>query len=108
DPEGCMQRIREQHDIVPADIFSFTQKIPWITPRYQYPMELESIAVVRTSNYSEWWEGLPQESRKNVRRSKKRGVVICLQEFGDELIRGIVEVQNESPVRQGRRYPHYG
>ena len=28
--------------------------------------------------------------------------------FDDELVRGIAEVQNEAPVRQGRRYPHYG
>lgn len=107
-PEACIQRIKEQNDIVRADIFSFAQKVPSITPRYQYPMELESIAVARIESFKDWWEGLPQESRKNVRRSQKRGVVISRREFGDELIRGIVEVQNECPIRQGRQYPHYG
>ncbi len=71
-------------------------------------MELESIAVARIGSFKDWWDGLPQESRKNVRRSQKRGVVISRQDFGDELIRGIADVQNECPVRQGRRYPHYG
>src|ERR1019366_8169100 len=46
-PEACIQRIKEQHDIARADMFSFAQKVPSITPRYQYPMELESVAVAR-------------------------------------------------------------
>jgi len=107
-PDGCIERVREQRHIARADIFSFAQKLPSITPRYQYPMELESIAVAQTGSFTEWWEGLPQESRKNVRRSQKRGVTIGLHAFDDELIRGISDVQNESPFRQGRKYPHYG
>jgi hypothetical protein len=43
-----------------------------------------------------------------VRRSEKRGVSIVRQEFSDDFVRGIAEVQNERPIRQGRRYPHYG
>jgi hypothetical protein len=107
-PEGCIERIKEQRHFVRADIFSFAQKPPSITPRYRYPMELESIAVARTGRFKEWWEALPQESRKNVRRSQKRGVTIGLHAFDDELIGGIANVQNESPIRQGRKYPHYG
>jgi hypothetical protein len=107
-PEACIQRIKELSDIGRADIFSFTQQLPSIVPRYQYPMELESIAVARVGSFKAWWEGLPQESRKNVRRCQKRGVMISRQDYGDELIRGIAEVQNECPVRQGRQYPHYG
>jgi hypothetical protein len=107
-PEACIQRIKEQRDIARVDIFSFAQKVPSRTPRYQYPMELASIAVARIGSFKDWWEGLPQESRKNVRRSEKRGVAVSRQEFGDELVRGIAEVQNECPIRQGRSYPHYG
>jgi hypothetical protein len=108
DPEGYIRKIKEQADVVSADIFSFAQKLPAVIPRYPYCVEHESIAVARIGSFKDWWEGLPQESRKNVRRAEKRGVVISLQEFGDELIRGIAEVQNECPLRQGRRYPHYG
>ena len=107
-PEGCIRTIKEHPGMVRPDIFSFAQKLPSVTPRYQYPMEMESIAVARIGNSKAWWEGLPQESRKNVRRSQKRGVTIARQEFSEELIRGIAEVQNECPIRQGRQYPHYG
>jgi hypothetical protein len=107
-PEDCVEEITKQRQDVHTDILSFTQKVPSITPRYKYSFEPESIAVAQIGSFQGWWEGLPQESRKNVRRSQKRGVTICQKEFGDELIRGIAEIQNESPIRQGRKYPHYG
>lgn len=91
-----------------SDIFTFTQMLPATKPKYDYPLEWVSVALVHVQGFKSWWENLPQETRKNVRRSEKRGVVVRLQEFNDELIRGIADVQNETPMRQGRRYPHYG
>jgi hypothetical protein len=55
-----------------------------------------------------WWDALPQESRKNVRRAAKRGVTITVKRLDDELIREICELNNDSPMRQGRRFAHYG
>src|SRR5450631_2194473 len=43
-PESCIRRMKEQTASARADIFSFAQKLPSITPRFGYPMELESIA----------------------------------------------------------------
>jgi hypothetical protein len=91
-----------------ADIFTFTQKPSSIGHKYSYPAELESIAAIQLSSFQEWWEALPQESRKNVRRSQKRGVVIKVSAFDDALIEGIIGINNDSPIRQGRRYTHFG
>jgi hypothetical protein len=91
-----------------ADIFTFTQKPSAPAPRYSYPLEWDSVAVVHLKTFQDWWQSLPQETRKNVRRSQKRGVVVKVMQFDDELIKGIGEVNNDSPVRQGRRYTHYG
>jgi len=55
-----------------------------------------------------WWDKLPQETRKNVRRSQKRGVLVTVKEFGDDLIRGLMELNNDSPERQGRPNTHHG
>lgn len=107
-PEACVGRLKEQKARrLRADIFTFTQKIPATIPKYTYAMEWESVAVARITGFQEWWEDLPQESRKNVRRSQKRGVVVKLEEFNDDLVRKIVDVNNDSPVRQGRRFTHY-
>lgn len=107
DPDACVRAMRDSCEARP-DIFSFAQKLPAILPKWRYPFDWHSSAVARISSFKDWWEHLPQEGRKNVRRSGKRGVLIGERPFGDELIRGISEIQNESPVRQGRRYPHYG
>ncbi len=109
DPEAYIKRLKAQKASgMRADIFTFTQKLPATTPKYAYPMEADSIAAIPLTTFKEWWENLPQESRKNVRKSQKRGVIVQVKELDDELIRGIVAVNNDSPLRQGRRFPHYG
>jgi hypothetical protein len=109
DPELYVAKLKEQRSRgMHADIFTFTQKLPTTVPKYSYPMEADSIAAIPLTTFKEWWESLPQESRKNVRKSQKRGVVVQVKELDDELVRGIVEVNNDSPLRQGRRFPHYG
>ena len=84
-------------------------KMPSSTnPKYSYPMEEDSIAAIRLSSFKNWWEKLPQETRKNVRRSQKRGVVVDVREFDADLIKGISEVNNDSPMRQRKRNIYYG
>lgn len=91
------------------DIFTFCQKIPDTSPKYDYYMEWDNFAVIRITDYDEWWKNkLPQVTRKSVRRGYKRGVTVKVTEFNDELIKGIMIIYNESPIRQGRRFPHYG
>ena len=108
DPQLCVQKLKEQRSNgMRADIFSFTQKLPATVPLYEYPSEWDSIAAIRITGFKEWWEKLPQETRKNVRRSQKRGIVVGVKEFNDELINNIVVLNNESPVRQGRPFAHY-
>ncbi len=109
DPEACLWELAKQRGAgLRIDVLTFTQKLPNTAPRYRYPLESESVAAVRIGSFKEWWESLPQETRKNVRRSQKRGVEIKLGQFGDEIVRAIAAVNNETPVRQGRRFPHYG
>ena len=108
-PELCVKMLKEQRSPnLRADIFTFRQKIPGSLPHYNYPLEWESVAATRTANFKEWWESLPQESRKNVRRSQKRGVVVTVKEFDEGLIDGIIGVNNDSQMRQGRLNAHYG
>lgn len=109
DPELCVRQLKEERSSgLRADLFTFAQKLPATQPNYDYPMEWDSLAVARTTSFKQWWESLPQETRKNVRRSQKRGVQVSVVPFGDEIIRDLVELNNESPMRQGRPNNHYG
>jgi hypothetical protein len=108
-PELYIEKLKEnQNHRVKADIFTFPQKLPATQPKYQYPMEQESVAAIHLTSFKEWWDSLPQETRKNVRRSAKRGVAVKIRELDDELIEGIRAVNDDSPVRQGLQNAYYG
>ena len=85
-PQECVQILKQQRTPdFRADILSFAQKLPAIRPKYEYPVEWESIAAIRLNTFKEWWESLPQETRKNVRRAQKRGVVVQVRTVDDDL-----------------------
>jgi hypothetical protein len=108
-PELCVAKLKEKgsHGLR-ADIFSFTQKPATTVPKYAYPIEWDSVAAIRLTSFTEWWEKLPQETRKNVRRSQKRGVTISVKKFDDELIAGISDVNNDTTTRQGVPNAYFG
>lgn len=105
-PERIIARLKELR--TGADYFSFAQRIPDVEPRFAYPMRWDNSAAVSTQNYSDWWKQLSQETRRNVRLAGKRGVVVRTAPFDDNLVRGIASIYNETPVRHGRRFWHYG
>src|SRR5713226_1946943 len=59
-----------------ADIFSFAQKLPDVSPKYRYHCKWDNWAGIPITSFDNWWHKLPQESRKNTRRAAKRGVVV--------------------------------
>lgn len=91
-----------------ADILTFCQDLGDPEPRLSYPYEWEDVAAVPITTFTEWWEQLPQESRKNVRRAEKRGVTVKIAQFDDNLVAGIKAIYDEAPFRQGRQFWHYG
>src|SRR6266446_2227097 len=105
-PEQIINSIRDSR--IQIDIFSFSQKLSETTSKYNYYMEWDNVAAIPITTFNEWWTRLPQATRKNVRRSVKRGVHVEVTEFNDEFVKGIVNIYNETPTRQGRRFWHYG
>jgi hypothetical protein len=108
-PELYIKKLKDDGNrVLKADIFTFTQKIPATRPKYSYCNDWESVAAVHLFSFNEWWQSLPQETRKNVRRSEKRGVVVRIKELDDDLIQGIRGVNDDSQLRQGMRNAYYG
>lgn len=106
DPEAFVASLKQSG--LRADVFTFFQRPPDVTPRFKHHFDWDNYAVVDTSNFDAWWEKLPQEARKNTRRSAKRGVVVKSVPYDDALAQGIHKLCNESPVRQGKPFWHYG
>ena len=92
-----------------VDLFTFTQRLPDTTPKYSFPVEWDNFAAIPITNFESWWQTqIRPEARNRARQAGKKGVEIREVPFDDTLVRGIWEIYNETPVRQGRRFPHYG
>jgi hypothetical protein len=107
DPEEVLSGLRKCGTRI--DIFTFLQKLPEPLPKYQYPMEMDNLAVLPVSTFENWWNNqIRSYPRNRARQAEKRGVVMREVPYGEELIRGICAIYNETPVRQGKKFPHYG
>lgn len=93
----------------PSDIFTFAQRLPDVAPRYPYRFEWENVAAARIESYSSWFETQVDRSvRKHVRKSQREGIITEIIPFNDQLVEGICSIYNESKVRQGKPFWHYG
>lgn len=106
-PEEAIRTLKQGPERV--DLFTFMQRLPETSPKYSYPMEWDNLAVLPVSTFDHWWnQQIGFKARNKAKQAEKNGVVIREEPFSDELVRGIWEIYNESEIRQGKRYPHYG
>jgi hypothetical protein len=91
------------------DILTFWQRLPDTEPKYSFRMELDPIAALPIKSYSFWWDKqIDCKTRNMVRKSQKKDVTVRAVSFDDEIVRGMTSIFNETPIRQGRRFLHYG
>ena len=91
------------------DLLKFWQRIPETAPKYPYYKEWRNVAVIPVSTFEQWWQKqISPKARNKVRKAQKMGVVVKQVSLDDELIHGIMGVFNDSPVRRGKPFWHYG
>lgn len=106
-PEPVLENLRKSRPRI--DILTFVQRLPETSPKYSYPMEWDNVAALPVSTFDNWWKlQIDGKTRNMVRRAEKKGLVTREVPFDDVLVRGIWEVYNECPVRQGRPFRHFG
>lgn len=107
DPMPVIEELRRGKQRV--DLFTFMQKPSETQPKYKYPVEWDNLAVLPISTFDHWWmQQIGFKARNKAKQAEKKGVVIREVAFSEELVRGIQEIYNETPVRQGRKFPHFG
>jgi hypothetical protein len=107
DPEAVIDGLRNSG--ARADVFTFLQKVSDTAPKYPYPMEYDNLAVLPVSTFDHWWnDQIRSYPRNRARQAEKKGVTFREVPFGEVLIRGICGIYNETPVRQGKAFPHFG
>jgi hypothetical protein len=107
EPESILEELRRSRERI--DLFTFMQRPPHTEPKYAYPMEFDNLAAIRITTFEKWWnQQIGFKARNKAKQAEKKGVILKEIPFDDSLARGIWEIYNETPIRQGRRFPHYG
>lgn len=107
DPESVIGALRESSEKV--DLFTFAQRLPESQPTFPYSFEWDNYAVLPITTFENWWKNdLGFKARNKAKQAEKNGVILREVPFDDALVAGIREIYNESPIRQRRKFPHYG
>jgi hypothetical protein len=91
------------------DLFTFTKRLASASPRLGYPIEWDNYAALPVTTFDNWWtRQINNKTRNMVRQAEKKCVRVAEVPFDSALVQGIWAIYNEFPVRQGRRFAHYG
>lgn len=108
DPHAIVRALSLNH-AAGVDLFTFWQRLPDVAPRYEFHREWEHIAVLAVSSYENWWTNqIKSRVRSQIRKAQKEGLAVRETGFDDAFVAGMTAVFNETAVRQGRAFWHYG
>ena len=92
-----------------VELFTFGQRLADAEPKFDYPVEWDNLAVLPVTTFDNWWtHQIGNKTRNEVRLAEKRAVVVREAPFDESLLAGIRDIYNECPIRQRRRFPHFG
>ena len=106
-PEEAAQLFKNSP--VRIDLLRFWQRIPESNPKFKYYYEWKDIAVIPVSTYQHWFtKQISPKARNKIRKSEKHAVRIEESAVTDRLVAGVVSIYNQSRVRRGKLFWHYG
>jgi hypothetical protein len=93
------------------DIFTFIER-KWCcaiaNPPSTWVKTDDNIGLLEIKDYLTWWNAIGKKTRNMVRKAEKDGVKVSVVPQNYNLAEGIWKIYNETPIRQGRAFPHYG
>lgn len=95
-----------------VDVFSFLER-SWCSKycedfSFPYVTSMDNVAILEIESYAKWWKTAKSETRTRLRKALKNGVSAREIGYCERLIEGILKIYNETPIRQNRKFPHYG
>ena len=106
-PESVIEEVKKRK--LKVDLFTFRQSILENDQKYSYPMEWEEFAVIPISSHDNWLKKqISLGAKRAVKKAFKKNVEVRVVHLSDQFVRGVTDIFNETPIRQGRRYGHYG
>jgi hypothetical protein len=108
DPAGVIEVLRRSDGFKP-DLLTFWQRPPEVEVKFPYHVEWEELAMLPVQSYDHWFnQQIKSRIRNLIRKAEKEGVEVRETTFDDAFVRGMTRIFNEAPVRQGRKFWHYG
>jgi hypothetical protein len=91
------------------DLLEFSQKVTDREPKFDYPYEWHNLAVLSIVDYATWIKTqAKRDVKENVRRAAREGVEVTCCAHDDAFVHGLKSIYDETPIRQGRRFWHFG
>jgi hypothetical protein len=107
-PDAVIKTLRDGRGFRP-DLFTFWQRLPETEPKFNFHTEWEEVAVLPIESYDRWFNHqIKSRVRNQIRKAEKEGITIRETAYDDEFVRGLTAIFNEAPIRQGRKFWHYG
>lgn len=107
EPAKAIEEMRTRR--LRADLFTFVHDMCDQPPvPYTYPQQNAGLAVLPVTSYDKWWEDIGYKTRNKLRKGLKSGVELRVVPLDDDFARGVESIYNETPVKQGRKFYHYG
>jgi hypothetical protein len=92
-----------------VDILKFWQRLPDTQPKYSYYREWQHVAAIPVNTHEHWFQKqIRKNARNGIRKAARGGVEVKEEPLSDQLVSAIMELYNESPVRRGKPFWHYG
>ncbi len=109
DAAALTAEIRRQRQFMGVDVFTFVQALHDREAHLPHVLTWDAMAVLPLSTYAHWFDRqLTFKPRNRLRKALKNGVQTRVVAFTDDLIRAVMVIYNETPLRQGKRNWHFG
>ncbi|MGD0071365.1 MAG: hypothetical protein ABSB71_07815 [Candidatus Bathyarchaeia archaeon] len=105
------------------DVLNFCERT-WCNEFYNVPFKAkvcrDNVAAAEFDSYEDWLKQLPKETKTRLMKAREKGLEVKIIDpnarsspFSDvkegvKLAEGIWKIYNETPIRQFRRFNHYG
>ena len=102
-----IEKLRER-DI---DVFTFLERkwcCPIPNPPSTWIKSEDNVGLLEIKDYAAWWNKVGKKTRNMVRRAEKSGITVSITEPDEKFVKGVWKIYNETPVRQGSIFPHFG
>lgn len=93
------------------DIFTFIERkwcCTYTDPGKDWLRAEDNIALLESRPYNEWLNIVGKKTRNMIRKAEKADVETEVTAPSDKLSEGIWKIYNETPIRQGRAFSHFG